>query len=184
MDGGRLEAKHAFLLTGEPRIGKTTMIKQLIHAIGTDFCGGFYTEEITNSSERIGFKCVSVRGDSVEIAHVENPSSTRIGRYGVDVEAFEDFAVKILEDALSSKKIIVIDEIGLMQMLSASFKKIVQEIIGDHRIVLGTIPLESHPEIDKIKYRKEVRIISLNEFNRDTISETLLQDIVKALEGE
>ena len=41
----------------------------------------------------------------------------------MDVEAFEDFAVKILEDALSSKKIIVIDEIGFMQMLSSSFQK-------------------------------------------------------------
>ncbi|GIO96024.1 hypothetical protein J14TS5_11100 [Paenibacillus lautus] len=184
MDVERLEAKHAFLLTGAPRIGKTTMIKQLINAIGPDLCGGFYTEEITNSSERIGFKCVSVRGESVEIAHIENPSSTRIGRYGMDVEAFEDFAVKILENALSSKKIIVIDEIGLMQMLSASFQKIVQEIITGPRIVLGTIPLESHPEIDIIKYRKEVRILSVNAFNRDTISETLLKDIVKALEGE
>ena len=55
----------------EPRIGKTTMIKQLINAIGPDLCGGFYTEEITNSSGRIGFKCVSVCGESVEIAHVE-----------------------------------------------------------------------------------------------------------------
>lgn len=184
MDGERLKAKHAFLLTGEPRIGKTTMIKQLINAIGPDLCGGFYTEEITNSSGRVGFKCVSVCGESVEIAHVENPSSTRIGRYGMDVEAFEDFAVKILEDALSSKKIIVIDEIGFMQMLSSSFQKIVQEIITGSRIVLGTIPLESHPVIDIIKYRKEVRILSMNAFNRDTISETLLKDIVKAVEGE
>lgn len=184
LDGEPLNAKTAFLLTGEPRMGKTTLIKQLIDAIGPDLCGGFYTEEITNSSDRVGFKCVSVSGESVEIAHVESPSSTRIGRYGMDVEAFEDFAVNLLEDALSSKKIIVIDEIGFMQMLSASFQKIVQEIICDHRIVLGTIPIESHPEIDKIKYQQEVSIISLNEFNRDTISETLLKDILQALEGE
>ncbi|PJN56473.1 Nucleoside-triphosphatase THEP1 [Paenibacillus sp. GM2FR] len=184
LDGEPLNVKTAFLLTGEPRMGKTTMIKELVHHLGPDLCGGFYTEEITNSSDRIGFKCVSVSGESVEIAHVDSPSSTRIGRYGMDVEAFEDFAVNILEDALSSKKIIVIDEMGFMQMLSASFQKIVQEIISDHRIVLGTIPVESHPEIDKIKYQKEVSIISLNEFNRDTISKTLLKDILQALEGE
>ncbi|MGG3840494.1 hypothetical protein ABEV00_26170 [Paenibacillus thiaminolyticus] len=30
------------------------MIKKLINEIGSDMCGGFYTEEITNSDDRIG----------------------------------------------------------------------------------------------------------------------------------
>lgn len=147
-------------------------------------CGGFYTEEITNSDDRIGFRCVSVNGESVEIANVESPSKTRIGRYGIDIEKFENFAIKVLQDAVSFKKIIVIDEIGLMQMLSASFQKIVQDIVSDNRIVLGTISSDSHPEIDKFKYVKEVRIIGLNEFNRDAISEFLAKEIIKALDTQ
>ncbi|WP_411551919.1 nucleoside-triphosphatase [Paenibacillus lautus] len=181
--GKPLNAKTAFLVTGKPRMGKTTMIKKLIHHLGSDLCGGFYTEEITNAGERIGFRCVAVDGESVEIANVESPSHIRVGRYGVDVEKFEDFAIHKLREALSSKKIIVIDEMGFMQMLSASFQSMVQEIISDRRIVLGTIPVESHPEIDAIKYRKEVGIISLNEINRDVMPELLLKDILNALEG-
>ncbi|WP_051004444.1 nucleoside-triphosphatase [Paenibacillus sp. OSY-SE] len=159
------------------------MIKKLINDIGLDICGGFYTEEITNSSNRIGFRCVSINGESVEIANVESPSKTRIGRYGIDVEKFENFAIKILQDALCSKKIIVIDEIGFMQMLSTTFQKKVQEIVSDNIIVIGTIPLDSHPEIDKIKYLKEVKIISLNEFNRDVISKFMVKDILKVLDS-
>ncbi|WFB61803.1 nucleoside-triphosphatase [Paenibacillus sp. BR1-192] len=183
MDGKPLNAKTAFLLTGKPRMGKTTLIKKLIHLVGPDLCGGFYTEEITNAGDRSGFRCVAVDGESVEIANVESPSHIRIGRYGVDVEKFEDFAIHKLREALYSKKIIVIDEMGFMQMLSASFQSMVHEIISDRRIVLGTIPVESHPEIDAIKYRKEVGIISLNEFNRDGMPELLIKDILKALEG-
>lgn len=183
LDGKPLNAITALLLTGKPRMGKTTLIKKLIHLVGPDLCGGFYTEEITNAGDRIGFRCVAVDGESVEIANVESPSHIRIGRYGVDVEKFEDFAIHKLREALSSKKIIVIDEMGFMQMLSASFQSMVHEIISDRRIVLGTIPVESHPEIDIIKYRKEVGIISLNEFNRDRMPELLIKDILKALEG-
>lgn len=181
--GEHKNSKHTFLITGKPRMGKTTMIKKLINDIGSDICGGFYTEEITNSDDRIGFRCVSIKGESVEIANVKSPSKTRIGRYGIDIEKFENFAIKVLQDALSSKKIIVIDEIGFMQMLSTSFQKIVQDIVSDNHIVLGTVPLDSHPEIDKIKYLKEVKIISLNEFNRDAISEFLVKDILNALDS-
>lgn len=125
---------------------------------------------------------MAVDGESVEIANVESPSHVRVGRYGVDVEKFEDFAIHKLREALSSKKIIVIDELGFMQMLSASFQSMVQEIISDRRIVLGTIPVESRPEIDTIKYRKEVGIVSLNEFNRDVMPEVVMKDILRALE--
>lgn len=182
-NGRHKNAKNVFLLTGNPRMGKTTMIKKLINEIGADICGGFYTEEITSSNDRIGFRCVSINGESVEIANVESPSKTRIGRYGIDIEKFEDFAIKVLQDSLSSKKIIVIDEIGFMQMQSTTFQKIVQDIVSDDHIVLGTIPLDSHSEIDKIKFLKKVKIINVNEFNRDGISEFLVKDILKALDS-
>lgn len=174
-------SKSVFLLTGKPRMGKTTLIKKLINEIGTDICGGFYTEEIINTNDRVGFRCVSLNGESVEIANVDIPSITRIGRYGIAVDKFEEFAIKVLQEARHSKKIIVIDEIGFMQMLSKSFQKIVKEIISDKKIILGTIPLDSHPEIEKIKYLKEVRIICINESNRDAISESLAGDILKVL---
>lgn len=182
LDGEHKNSKNTFLLTGKPRMGKTTMIKKLINVLGTDLCGGFYTEEITDSHDRIGFRCVSVHGESVEIANVESVSTTRIGRYGIDIEKFENFAIKILQDAVSTKKKIVIDEIGFMQMLSTSFQKIVSDIVSDHPIVLGTIPVDSHPQIDKIKHLKEVKIISLNEFTRDVIPEFLVKDILSALD--
>jgi nucleoside-triphosphatase THEP1/ADP-ribose pyrophosphatase YjhB (NUDIX family) len=182
LDGEYTDSKRVFLLTGKPRAGKSTIIKNLIEEIGTDICGGFYTEEITNSDDRIGFRCVSINGESVEIANVESLSKNRVGRYGINIEKFDEFAMNILQEALRTKRIIVIDEIGFMQMLSNSFKEIVQEIVSSKKIVLGTIPLDSHPEIDKIKYLKEAKIISVNEFNRDKVSEYLVGDILKVSE--
>lgn len=184
IDGEHQNAKKVFLLTGKPRTGKSTLIKKLINKMGSELCGGFYTEEITNSNDdRIGFRCVSVDGDSVEIANVESPSEVRIGRYGIDIGKFEKFALRVLQEAIILKKVIVIDEIGFMQMLSSSFQRKVQEIISENRIVLGTVPLDSHPEIDKIKYIKEVQLVRINEFTRDVITELLATDILKAIES-
>jgi nucleoside-triphosphatase THEP1 len=175
--------KNVFLLTGKPRVGKSTLTKNMIHRLGSERCGGFYTEEIRDDNERIGFKCVAVDGESLEIASIKNNSIFKIGRYGVDVKGFEDFAIPLLESSFQSKKVIVIDEIGFMQMLSLPFQEWIRKIIFDHQhVVLGTVPVDSHPEIDKIKNHFRVKIIHINEDNRDTIADEIMQMILTKIE--
>ncbi|KON83769.1 hypothetical protein AF331_16510 [Rossellomorea marisflavi] len=171
-----------FLLSGKPRIGKSTLIKQIIHEIGVDRCGGFYTEEVTNFDDRIGFRCVSMDGESVDIANVESCSATRVGRYGVNVEEFDLFAKDILQGALRTKDIIVIDEIGYMQMFSHSFKKNVQDIFSGNKVVLGTIPLNRHPEMNIINNLKEANIITVDELSRDKIAEWLVREVLNVID--
>ncbi len=173
-----------FLLTGKPRMGKTTMIKKIINEIGPDRCGGFYTEEIRDTSNRIGFKCVSLDGESQEIANVYSNSSIRIGRYGMDISSFENVALKSVRDSLKSKKITVIDEVGFMQMLSVPFQQMIYSVVSENNhVVVGTIPLDSHPEIDRIKRLPGINIIVLNEDNRDFITEAVVEDILKVVNG-
>ncbi|RCW50247.1 nucleoside-triphosphatase [Paenibacillus prosopidis] len=173
-----------FFLTGKPRMGKTTLIKKIINEIGPDNCGGFYTEEIRDARDRTGFKCVTLAGESQVIANVESNSSLKIGRYGIDISNFENVALKSIQDSLKSKKVTVIDEIGFMQMLSIPFQQMIYKVVSEnHHIVLGTIPLDSHPEIDKIKRLPGVKIINVNEENRDFIAEVVVKDILKAADG-
>ncbi|MFD0712987.1 nucleoside-triphosphatase [Paenibacillus sp. GCM10027626] len=158
-------------------------MKNLVKQIASDLCGGFYTEEIRDLNDRIGFKCVSVDGESQVIAHVDSPSLIRVGRYGVDIESFEKFAILLIEASLISKKVIVVDEIGFMQMLPAPFRKLINRILSENnRIVLGTIPVDSHPEIDKIRENTGVKIFSINEDNRDLIGEEMANTILAILE--
>ena len=170
------------LLTGRPRMGKSTAIRKIIHQVGADRFAGFYTEEIRDLNDRIGFQCASVDGEKQEIASVNNTSSVRVGRYGVDVNGFESFAVRTLENALRAKKIIVIDEIGFMQMCSVPFQQMVFRIFteGNH-LVLGTVPLDNHPQIDNIKKLDGVTIVELHEHNRDQVVEDIVEKIVKGV---
>lgn len=116
------------LLTGKPRAGKSTAMKRIIQRVGPEYFGGFYTEEIRDASKRIGFNCISLDGETVCMAHVDNESTVRVGRYGVDVEAFENLALKAIDNSIRTKKITVIDEIGFKQILSAPFENVVHEI--------------------------------------------------------
>ncbi len=77
----------SILLTGYPGIGKTTIIKHIITALG-DRAGGFYTEEIVGAGG-MGFKLITLAGKEVTIAHMTCGVQRipRVGRYGVDVPA-------------------------------------------------------------------------------------------------
>ncbi|MDQ0898881.1 nucleoside-triphosphatase [Paenibacillus sp. V4I7] len=169
-----------FLLTGKPRVGKSTAIKRIIHRIGPEYFGGFYTEEVRNSMDRIGFNCVTLTGDSGPIASVDSKSSVRVGRYGVEIDTFEDIALKAVRQSLDTKRITVIDEIGFMQMLSVPFREMIHEIVSSSQhIILGTICVDRHPEIDKIKELTGIKLYPMNEENRDMTTEVLVNDILK-----
>jgi nucleoside-triphosphatase len=109
--------ENIFLLTGKPGTGKTTALKKIIHKIGVDRCGGFYTEEIRNDFNRVGFKCVSLDGNELKIADVNFQSPIRIGRYGININNFEKIGIDSIIDSLQKKKATVIDEIGPMQYI-------------------------------------------------------------------
>lgn len=171
-----------FLLTGKPRVGKSTAIVQLINRIGAEHVGGFYTEEIRSETDRIGFNCVTLDGVSKRIASVDSTSSIRIGRYGVELEAFENLALTSIRHSLKTKKVTVIDEIGYMQMLSVPFRKMVYDMVSSSQhLIIGTICLDSHSEIDKIKELPGIKLYVMNEENRELTTEALANDLFRVL---
>ena len=91
---------------------------------------------------RIGFKAVSLpAGKEVILAHIDFAGKSRVGKYGVDVEAFEAFVLEVQKQVNQSTKqaIVVIDEIGKMELFSARFKGFTAEVLASERLVLATI---------------------------------------------
>jgi nucleoside-triphosphatase len=163
-------------------VGKSTAIIQLINRIGAEHFGGFYTEEVRNETDRIGFNCVTLSGESERIASVDSTSSIRIGRYGVEIEAFENIALTAIRQSLNTKRITVIDEIGFMQMLSIPFQKMIQDIVSNSQhILLGTICVDSHPVIDKIKELPGIKLYAMDVENRELTIEALASDLFRLL---
>lgn len=169
--------RNKVLLSGEPRVGKTTALKKIIQMIGEGNCRGFYTEEVRNEFDRVGFDCVSLDGKRQRIADVNLHSDIRMGRYGIAIEAFEDFALQAISKSSSTSKIIIIDEIGPIQFLSTKFKQQTNNILTGPNCVIGTIFYNKHPDIDEIKKIPGIKIYSMTRENRNTILENILHDI-------
>lgn len=169
--------RNKVLLSGEPRVGKTTALKKIIQMIGEGNCIGFYTEEVRNEFDRVGFDCVSLDGKRQRIADVNLHSDIRMGRYGIDIEAFEDFALQAISNSSSTSKIIIIDEIGPIQFLSTKFKQQINNILTGPNCVIGSIFYNKHPDVDEIKKIPGIKIYSMTRENRNTILENILHDI-------
>lgn len=163
----------AILLTGHPGVGKTTAIKRIVAQLPRP-AGGFYTEEIREDGARNGFKIVTLDGQAGVLAHVNIHSRNRVGRYGVDISVVDSLAVGSIRRAMAANHIVIIDEIGPMELFSSAFCQTVNEALQSGAAILGTIVKRRHPFADQIKVLPTVRIVELTIENRDRITAVLL----------
>ncbi len=161
--------KRAYLFTGAPGVGKTTIVKEALASAKDKKAGGFYTQEIRNQGARQGFEIVTLAGDSAILAHINIHSPHRVSKYGVDVDNLDNIGVAALRQATRECDIVVIDEIGKMELSSAAFREAVLEALASGKKVLGTILLPSHPWADQIKRRPEVKVLALTRANRQQV---------------
>jgi len=169
-----------YLLTGYPGVGKTTIIKKLLEKLKLP-AGGFYTEEIREDNMRMGFAIVTLSGLKGVLAHRNFKSRYKVGDYGVGVYTLDRIGVKEIQMCLVEKKVIVIDEIGKMELLSPQFQEAVEKALDADNLVLGTITLARHPFAEKVKARDDVKIYEVTRENRDQVLKTLTKELKKAL---
>ena len=162
-------------------MGKTSVIKKIIPLLGTS-AGGFFTEEIRVMDRRMGFRIVTLDGKDGIMAHVDCNSNYKVGKYRVDLDSFERVAIPALENALKDKSIIVIDEIGKMELFSAKFRELVRNILDSEKSLLSVIKENGDAFTEEIKKRGDVGLVTVNYENREGLPEKVV-DMLKAIEN-
>lgn len=164
--------KKNILLTGRPRVGKSTLIQRVVERLqraGDRAIGGFYTAEMSRHGERVGFSINTLDGRIGRLAEIGLESRYRLGRYGIDMAAFEGIALTALEEAVRAGGLIVIDEIGYMELKSRRFRELVVRALDSPAAVLATILRSKSDFADALKARHDVELITVRVDNRDRL---------------
>lgn len=166
-----------FLLTGSPGTGKTTIIRETLSFIPVTM-GGFYTQEILENGIRVGFKIITLDGKEAILSHINFKGMPMVGKYGVNLNNLESVGVVAIREALANCRLIVIDEIGKMELLSSSFQEAVLMSVNSDKYILGTIMYRSNYFADKIKKNPKVRLLTVTVSNRVEV----LAEIISSLQ--
>jgi len=170
----------ALLVTGVPGAGKTTLIRTVVAALAGR-AGGFLTEEIREGDRRVGFRVCTLDGATAVLAHVKAVRGPQVGRYQVDVAAFEAVGVAALSAAIRDADLVVVDEIGKMELCSPRFVEVLEAALASPKPILGTILQAPHPWLDGLKRRNGVEIYRLCERNRSDLTDALLAHLQTVL---
>ncbi|XP_022329301.1 cancer-related nucleoside-triphosphatase-like [Crassostrea virginica] len=183
-------------LTGRPGIGKTTLTKKIYSALrqtGVEV-RGFYTEEIRGAGQRLGFDVVTLDGNRGPLARLQDNESGSfpqkrsyvVGKYEVKLNSFENIALPTLRitknnQTGSKSQVFIIDEIGKMELFSATFVSMVQDILKcPTSTVITTIPIPKGkpiPFVEEIRNHPQVQVFTVTMENRNHIIEDIMKTI-------
>ena len=181
-DGKRSQEPMArvHLITGRPGVGKTSLLLSLLKTLPGKK-GGFYTREIREGGQRVGFQVTDLAGPEGVLAHVRFAGPPRLGRYGIDLDTFEAIGVQAVIRALQDADLIIIDEIGKMELFSPLFETSLFKVLEAPQPFLGTILAKAHPVADRIKAHPEVQMYQLTSTNGQEVAHMITMDLCRLL---
>jgi nucleoside-triphosphatase len=172
-----MRLRHAkTLITGKPGVGKTTLVQKIIEQMRLVNMAGFCTAEIRYKRSRLGFELQGLNGKRRTLANVDIDSLHRVGKYGVDTVGFEEF-LETLDLLNPDVELIVIDEIGKMELFSNRFRSLVCDALNSDKQVLASIPLKGNEFIREIKQRLDIHLFEVTHGNRDRLPEAILEGL-------
>ena len=168
--------KKNILIAGLPGVGKTTLIRMLSEALMNNNPAGFFTGEIRKKGVRNGFELISLEGGKALLSSVHIESPFRVGKYKVDIRGFEEFlkSIPFLGDKTG---LVIIDEIGKMECLSDSFRRLIKKLLDADKPLIATVALKGVGITEEVKERDDVEVFEVTHENRNSISSEILHNV-------
>jgi len=178
--------KRLLFLTGAPGVGKTTVLLKTVEKLKMRGCrvGGMISREVRSGGERVGFELLDVMsGNRGWLARVDGKEGTRVGKYRVSLEDVDGVGVEAVLDAVEGADVVVIDEVGPMELCSERFRVAVERAVESWRIVVGVVHWKARDKlIDEVKRREDAEIVEVTSENREGLPRILFDKVVEALQ--
>jgi nucleoside-triphosphatase len=166
------------IIIGKPRTGKTTLIKELISTLKKESVFGFYTEELRKEGKRKGFILKTMAGEEKLLAHVDFGGRLRVSKYGVDLSAMK-IGIKEIERGMEKRGLIIVDEIGKMELFMDEFKSVLLRVFDGGYDILATMGIIDDPFTNEIKRRKDIECLTLTRENYPSLKAHIMERMKK-----
>ena len=170
----RLAATVKIGITGLPGSGKTQTLLRIIQLLEQEGVkvGGMVTEPIIEKQRRSGFQITNwLTKEHAVFAHENLKSRVRSGKYGVNIEALEGLGTRSLKEAKEGADVIVIDEVGKMEVESEVFTKSVVDALDTNKSIVMTLHKKSrNPLLQDIRRRDELRLLEVTPVNKNLLA--------------
>jgi nucleoside-triphosphatase len=163
-------------VTGLPGVGKSTVVQKVVELCKTHATiGGILTSDKRLKGKRIGFEIIDIAsGTQGQLADLWG-KGPRVGHYRVNLEDLENIGLCALESALTCD-LIVVDEVGPMELQSDKFAQAVEKIIVSDKPILAVVKLGyNHPLAQTI--RRTFKLITVTRENRDLLPAKIVEDL-------
>jgi nucleoside-triphosphatase len=180
--------KRVLILTGSPGTGKTTVLEKTVSALkalGINV-GGMISREVRENGIRVGFQIQDVAsGKRGWLARANLKTGPQVGNYRVDLGDLDGLGAQAICDALDDADVVVIDEIGPMELYSARFKAATAKTLDSTKLVIAVVHMKAQDRmIVQAKSRVDAEIFVVTEENREVLPEALTAKAVDFLRRE
>ena len=119
--------------------------------------------------------------DDADFVYLRELTKSTAGNLSVQISKLEEVGVKAIKDAVEQCDIIVIDEVGKMEVESEAFVEAVkQSLEADKPMILTLHKKSRNPLLQDIRRRDDVRILEVTPTNRNILP----YKIVRLMNGE
>jgi len=162
-------------VTGQPGVGKTTLVQRVLEQVPLK-CGGMITREIRKVGRRVGFAVIDVgTGREGVLAHIHLSEGPRLGRYRVNIKDLEEIGAAAIEGAIEDCQLVVVDEVGPMELKSPRFIAAVERALKEARNLLVTVHRASNHHLAyRIRHECD-HFIRLTKSNRNEKTEEVIR---------
>ena len=175
-----------WLVTGPPGVGKSTAISKVVLRLKSAgvIVGGFMTSEMRSGGARVGFKARDLTTErSGVLASVDTRFGPRVGRYRVNLKDLASIGAAGLEAAAESSEMIVIDEVGPMELVSPEFRRAVSRCIESGKPLLAVVHERLDDDLLNELRKKATETFILTVEARNDTAERLGDILIEAVGG-
>ena len=168
-------------LTGRPGIGKTSVLLRVIKILKDEglLVGGMISQEARRGATRIGFRLIDIaNGRDGWLAHIHQKSGPSVGKYRVNLHDLQHIGILAIQSAIDTADVVVIDEVGPMELFSTAFKEAVTRAIESSKILIGVLHYRARdPLISTIRTTPYIHIVEVTLMNRQHLHKTIIHMI-------